>query len=394
MSRSHRCSTPGGIDIRDNAGLSLGDRKPLPNKQTKLETLPIASLVLTLSEQSNAVQFFSHWAEVTCTSVEEVLVESLPSECSAVPSASKHTANDPYYPRSFFDKSRSKRAMPFTALALRTKGYATYLSKAKQHLPANPGDLLWLIDRFFTANFSEGGVVDLISASLHNNSVFRLVALFCTSAMYKHHPHLITLLAFASMAEMGQDERNVASNALTAACELLRASEDRKAKTANLRGGGTASRYVIALEGDQERPKNAIRKVAEPKPEDFERDIEILEDLTDDDADWDKDSMASDDEATRDDVGEESGRPAAKATGKESQHAQNKGTKTKASDSRAATAGKKRSRDEDADDREGLSKKARKAPETVATAPKAAAKATRSSGLRRRNAESHQSRLG
>jgi hypothetical protein len=40
----------GGLDIIDGAGQSKGDKKPLLNDNTKAETLPIASLALTLCD--------------------------------------------------------------------------------------------------------------------------------------------------------------------------------------------------------------------------------------------------------------------------------------------------------------------------------------------------------
>lgn len=353
-------------------GSSLGDRKPLPKGATRVETLPISTIVLTLSEQANSRLFRSHWEDVTGLMVNEALVASLPAECSAVPSASANTVNDPYYPKDFFEQSRSKRALPFTASSLRARDYSFYLSQAKKHLPANPGDLLWLIDRFFTMKFLNGGHVDLISASLHNNSIFKLIAFFCRDAMYKHHPHLTTFLAFASMAEMGQDERNVSSNALTIACELLRQSTERKSKTANFADKTSASRYVIKLAGDVQRPQGAIRAVEEPI---LERDVEILTDITDDEAEPDEGSpkpaghveepMSSDDDD--DDI--LFPKPATLVSDKKGKGKVEQVAGQKKSDNghgRAATEGMKRRRD-DSDDEAESSKSSTKAPRHTST---------------------------
>ena len=50
----------------------------------------------------------------------------------------------------------------------------------------------------------------------------------------------------------------------------------------------TASRYVITLAGDTQRPQGAIRAVEEPS---LERDVEILADITDDEAESDEGSL-------------------------------------------------------------------------------------------------------
>ncbi|KAF2630943.1 hypothetical protein BU25DRAFT_455291 [Macroventuria anomochaeta] len=163
------------------------------------------------------------------------------------------------------------------------------------------------------------------------------------------------------MAEMGQNERNVSANALTIACELIRASKDKKAKTAILPGKVTASRYVITLTGDEKRPGNVIREVEEP---DLERDVGILDDFTDDDAVWSKDSTASvdDDESVN---GEESGIAAAKpekskGKGKKAERTQDEDLEDQARNSQVVTVGLKRGRDEDSDNGEGSSKAAAK----------------------------------
>jgi hypothetical protein len=190
--------------------------------------------------------------------------------------------------------------------------------------------------------------------------------------MYKHHPHLTTFLAFASMAEMGQDERNVSSNALTIACELLRQSTERKSKTANFADKTSASRYVIKLAGDAQRPQGAIRAVEEPI---LERDVEILTDITDDEAEPDEGSpkpaghveepMSSDDDD--DDI--LFPKPATLVSDKKGKGKVEQVAGQKKSDNghgRAATEGMKRRRD-DSDDEAESSKSSTKAPRHTST---------------------------
>lgn len=290
-----RCSTPTGIDICNNAGMSLGDRKPLANGVTKSETLPIASLVITLSEQANANDFFRHWEDVTGMSIDEILLSFLPS-------TGVSGANEAYYSPTFFAESKSKRALPFTSATLSARGYGIYLNKATKDLPAHPGDLLWLVDRFLSEKFPEGGDIDLINASLHGNSVYRLIATFCSKAKYKYHPHLRTFLALAGMAEMGLDERNVSSYALTLAAEILRGPFiSRKSKTVNFKVGGqkrSASRFVLTIGKD--RQENVVYEKDEPE---LEQDVEVLDDATDEEEEMfeeDQDvAMTEDDNAGR-----------------------------------------------------------------------------------------------
>jgi hypothetical protein len=136
------------------------------------------------------------------------------------------------------------------------------------------------VDRFIQETLPGGGEIDLISASIHDSSVYKIIASFCAKGKYKHHPHLQTFFAFASMAEMGQDERNVSSNALTMAAEILRGSITKKKKTANIRVGDerrSAFRYVLVV--GRKRPQDVIREEDDPE---LERDVEIIDDVTDD----------------------------------------------------------------------------------------------------------------
>lgn len=53
MTGSFYRSVPAGIDIHDSVGESLGNRKPITLRNTKSKTLPIASIVLSMSERDN-----------------------------------------------------------------------------------------------------------------------------------------------------------------------------------------------------------------------------------------------------------------------------------------------------------------------------------------------------
>jgi hypothetical protein len=261
----------------------LGDRKPITTGSNKTETLPLASLVITTSEQAGVATFFSHWEEVTGRSSNEVLGAKRGWNAETSTFAALQTANEGYLPVEYFANSRSKRALPFTSSKLTSNGYRGYLSRIERELlPAHTGDLLWLIDRFFQEKLPQGGDVDLISASIHANSVYRLIATFCDQAKYKHHPHWRTLMAFVSMAEMGLDERAVCSNAMTMAAEVLRGPFTKKTKTANLTVNNekrSASRAVLTIKGN--RPDSVIYEEEEPE---LAVDVGIEDDLTDNDS--------------------------------------------------------------------------------------------------------------
>ncbi|UPX10634.1 uncharacterized protein EKO05_0001280 [Ascochyta rabiei] len=131
--------------------------------------------------------------------------------------------------------------------------------------------------------------------------------------MYKHHPLLSTFLALASVAEMGQDERDISVNALTIACDILRASKKRFPKTANFPGKKSASRYVVTLAGDSKRPGKVICEVDELV---IEQDVEKLEDFTNYDENWYDDSNASlhQEYSLDDEVGDDEGSSLAAAS--------------------------------------------------------------------------------
>jgi hypothetical protein len=272
-------STAGGIDIRNSAGSSVGDRKPLASGNGKSETLPIASLAITMQNEANATAFFSHWEEVTGCSINEVLGSKLANKDDT--SSDFMTADEGYLPPSFFAQFNSKHGIPVaSAMAIHKTAQPYFISQAKKNLPAKPGDLLWLINQFLLDVHPNGGEVDLISASLHKNSVFKQIGLFCSKAKYKHHPHLRTFLAYASMAEMGLEERAVSANAMLIAVEVLRDITTTKSKTANLKIGGekkSVGRKVLTIGGTP--LTGAIFQVTEPE---LEQDIEVLSDMTDD----------------------------------------------------------------------------------------------------------------
>jgi hypothetical protein len=236
---------------------------------------------MTLGETRGSNLFFEHWEEITGSKIEEILYSILPRQLPTVGSLAKPGE---YYPASFFEDSRSKRILPFSSSGKSTKGDIDGLMfVASKHLPANPGDLLWLIDRFFqSVVIPGGGTMDFFYPSIHPtiNSVYTLIAAFCAEGTYRHHPHLRTFLAFANMSEMGEDERMVSNNALMTAAGILTGSYTEKKVTKNVEINGkkeSPSRKVLTLGVD--RPSDVVR---EDEPEQLEQDVVPGDDVTDD----------------------------------------------------------------------------------------------------------------
>ncbi|CAN9092100.1 unnamed protein product [Alternaria alternata] len=275
--------TSGGLDIRNAADESVGNRKPLINGNSKAETIPIASLAITICDQANATAFFLHWEEVTGHSINEVLGSRLVMKNDT--SNSFKTADDGFLPASFFENSPSKRGLPFSWVNPTTmiKSPNKYLSLIRANLPAYPGDLVWLINRFLEEVLPEGGDIDPIPGSIHTNSVYRLVVQFCNQAKYKYYPHLRTFLAFASMAEMGNDERFVPANAFMNVMKIIFGDVEHKRKTARVKINGeskTMDRLWLTVGKDRET--GVIHDVEDPE---LEQDIIIEEDVTEDEDD-------------------------------------------------------------------------------------------------------------
>lgn len=195
------------------------------------------------------------------------------------------TGNESYFPASFFE-SYSKRGLPFGWGKQTPKTVTTYLGQIKKQLPGEPGDLIWLMDRFFTDVLPTGGDIDTVPASVHNASIYGQIKAFCARAKYKHHPHLRTFMAFASMSEMGGDERLVPAIALTYVVKVLFSKFGKKNKTVNTKVNNESrsmTRVVLTIEGA--RQVGVMLDVDEPEPE---QDIVIECDVTDDEAEEDK----------------------------------------------------------------------------------------------------------
>ncbi|KAJ4324331.1 hypothetical protein N0V94_001390 [Neodidymelliopsis sp. IMI 364377] len=215
-----RRDTAFGLDIRDAAGASLGDRQPMAGK-SKNETLPIAGLVIMLQDQPNAEGFFDRWEEVTGNSIDGVLAKNV--------NIRKYNGNFPatghYLPATFFARSSSERGLLVLSTlngVLTAKLMARHVDAVKRRSPARPGDMLWLLDRFLTGMYPQGGEVDLCPGSLHLLSVYNKIRYFCDERTYQDHPHWRTLVALVDLTEKGLYEGHIPANYLLLGIEVLR----------------------------------------------------------------------------------------------------------------------------------------------------------------------------
>ncbi|KAH6637891.1 hypothetical protein C7974DRAFT_149879 [Boeremia exigua] len=290
-----------GLDVRDADGNTLGTRAPLASKKAKTITLPISMIFLAMSVVSldGALTFVEHWEDVT----QSVFADEVMSEHS--PDTSKQLEGS--LPVEFFDKYSSCRSLLFPAKVLKLKAtWDQMKSKAQPGLPAQPSDLLWLLEQFFSEIAPNGGHWDPVSTSEHPTySVYTKLMNFACRPKYKHHPHNITLKAMAHLSEQGQDDRRVPYNMLLLAGEFLRPG-GKMSKKKNLRRTLPNGDKIDTTRFFRELPagpakSSVVARVKLPKIEKTEDGLGHVSDETvdssgddsDDDSDGDSDGDAS-----------------------------------------------------------------------------------------------------
>jgi hypothetical protein len=211
--------TPEGLDIRNRDNVSLGDRVPVQSSIFKGCTLPISMIVLQTRVDSKTDQaFLSHWEEVTQLSIDRQMLSALDE---GVPRP--HRGEKSYH-ESFFKASPTKRPVPFPCIQSFTDDARQwYVSYIRNNLiPANPGDMLWLLKRFL-ANLcgADGVTFNFKPASEHDDSIFLCITRFCSKATYRYHPYWRTLLALAHASDTDKTARSFASHVVVIALETL-----------------------------------------------------------------------------------------------------------------------------------------------------------------------------
>ena len=131
-----------GVDIRNANGTSLGS-----NSISRLVTMPLAGLTLALQGHVEKDAFFELWQQQTGESFEDALFTDRD------PAQQTSTA-DKIYPKSFF----AGRSEGLDTGA--RKSAATRVLRMQALLPLQPGDALWLLDRFLTQHYPQGGEIN------------------------------------------------------------------------------------------------------------------------------------------------------------------------------------------------------------------------------------------
>ena len=141
--------TQHGLDVQDKNGRSLGTSKVRP------VTLPIHNLVNALVQNPLQEELLRLWELHSGLTVDEALFQD-PNVVSA-PAADSFRS----LPASFYNG----RSLPFETDkdASRKLAKDKNISEMKKSLPFQPGNAAWLINKFITTKYPEGGEVDLAS---------------------------------------------------------------------------------------------------------------------------------------------------------------------------------------------------------------------------------------
>ncbi|KAF1997086.1 hypothetical protein P154DRAFT_565580 [Amniculicola lignicola CBS 123094] len=142
-------------------------------------------------------------------------------------------------------------------------------------LPVEPGDMLWLLDHFFSELYSNGGPIDFIdSKDARTGSVWSDIKefvtnsrcdapevangkyKFCSSDKYSRHPHMQTLSAILRSSQQGTVEKQGATAMVIACLEVLREPMTKTKKSLRLRNGRTTSRLIVTI--GSERPVGVV----------------------------------------------------------------------------------------------------------------------------------------
>ena len=166
------------------------------------------------------------------------------------------------FPKSFFEIG-TQRAMPYVSYITKP----TYRNEALSLLPADPGDELWLFDRFFAEYYPDGGNIDCVSTSASAaNSVWIKLLEFTKMPKYAHHPHLRTVRALAmSGTSRGHELTRATSQLGLAAFALSKISGRQKRQIIGRKGTRQKSGSSKRFNFGKERRLNTIAPVANPE---------------------------------------------------------------------------------------------------------------------------------
>ncbi|KAJ4381876.1 hypothetical protein N0V86_003243 [Didymella sp. IMI 355093] len=275
-----------GLDVRDASNNTLGPRTPLASKKAKSVTLPISMIFLSLVVVSldSALAFMEHWEDIT---QHNFIAEIMSEHPNATADQSEGFVSE-----DFFKQYPSCRSLPFVPSPIKASSWTRLKNMVQPGLPAQPSDLMWLLEQFLLETFPGGGHLDPVSSSEHPvYSVYSQLMNFACRPKYKEHPHNITLRAMAHMTEQGLDERQVSLNILLLALEYLRPGYTASKKH-NLRrtlpSGSkidTVRHWKVFNAGPAD--PSVVARVTLPKPHKPEDDLGHVSDHTVDSSDDD-----------------------------------------------------------------------------------------------------------
>ncbi|EAT78581.2 hypothetical protein SNOG_13956 [Parastagonospora nodorum SN15] len=257
----------------------------------KEEDVSTILVSMSVRHYEEAYDFLEHWEDRTGLFFADEIISA--HKLKTV------EATGGYIPLSFFDGYSSRFGLPFPPASLLTdKTMPKFVPKVQSDLPANPSDLLWLLEQFFLETFPSGGDIDPVSVSEHPTySVFGKLMDFATRIKYQHHPHINTIKAMAHLSEQGTDERRMSLNILILSCEFLRPGYVSKGKQlGRTLPDGTklrTSRVVRTINAGP-APATNVGLASIPDMEQDEEELGEVEDFTDDEATDEHDNEDSD----------------------------------------------------------------------------------------------------
>ncbi|KAJ9610583.1 hypothetical protein H2200_005360 [Cladophialophora chaetospira] len=242
--------TAAGIDIRDAQGRTLGvsDDKPA--------TLPLSILLSSLSKNQLQEAVIHLWESETGLDLGNTLYGD------AAPVTKGHTMM--VLPKSFFEGESH-------ALELGHQ-VPPNIKSLQAQLPARPCDALWLLDKFLTREYPNGGDVDMATLAVLPTAppFWTKLSNFLFTPEYYHHPQRRNLFSLVEMAT------NVPSGPTTTLPRALQPSVAAmltvlRGKITTVtrklaRGQGSRSVYRIGAQ----RPAGVIEAIDEPPLEELD----------------------------------------------------------------------------------------------------------------------------
>jgi hypothetical protein len=301
---------PEGIDIKDQNGVSIDAYEPKgktrvgnqTGKQRKqlYPTLPIATIVATISSHPHAKHFLALWEKQTGRTVDQAIEDSQVQ-------TSLSSSDEAVIPAEYFTNAGPSRPLP-TCIS--------YTGNAKRAvsglLPVYPGDGLWLLHEFFSEYYPQGGEVRVTNPSEDPdaNSAFRRLGVFLQKPLYRQHPFVRDMRALVQLTNNGGNDKKTGTSTLKSAADVLRGLT-KPATTSTTRvaasvGSGTMVIGVTKFSIGAAAPANAIANVAPPVLASTVTE-EVIEETIDSDngedpKELDDEEMREEDEATQADL--------------------------------------------------------------------------------------------